>query len=73
MSGINNTIHDCLFSVTGRTPEQDLMKRVIRLLPASILLLAEHWGPNDTEFRDETLIWISNNKKMLEGELCGIN
>lgn len=44
MSGINNTIHDCLISVTGRAPEQDLMKRVIRLLPASILLLAEHWG-----------------------------
>jgi hypothetical protein len=71
MSEMNNTIHDCLVDVIGGTPDEELMIRVIKLLPAEILLLAQQWGPYDTEFRDKVFVWIRDNKKLLEGELCG--
>lgn len=72
MSDMNNTIHDCLYDEMGSVPNEELMKKVIKLLPSEILLLAEQWGPYDTEFRDKVSVWIRNNKELLEGELCGI-
>ena len=68
---MNNTIHDCLYDVTGKQPSEELMKKVIKLLPSDILLLAEQWGGYDTEFREKTYRWIRDNKELLEGELCG--
>lgn len=71
MSDMNNTIHDCLYDVMGSVPNEELMAKVIKLLPSEILLVAEQWGGYDTLFRDKVFVWIRDNKELLGGELCG--
>jgi hypothetical protein len=62
-SQMKDQIHDCYYDVFGKVPELEVIIRTVKELPKEIHNLAEQWGWNDTEVRDNVYKWMKERVK----------
>ncbi|WP_211344096.1 hypothetical protein [Robertmurraya siralis] len=64
----HNIIHDCYYDVFGLTPNNIEIIEIYNSLPKENKLLAERWGWNDTEVREEVYRFIRDlmDKSLME-------
>ncbi|MEJ1517933.1 hypothetical protein R3O67_32695 [Bacillus cereus] len=58
---MENAIHDCYVSVTGKVPTKEQIKTIEALLPTRVKHLADEWSWNDTEVRDTIYVLIEDS------------
>lgn len=57
---MNDMIHDCYVSITGKKPTNEQVIELGKKLPKPIVGLFFLWGPNDSEFRNKTYQWLKD-------------
>lgn len=50
-----NHLHDAILNATNEKPSRERMLEIYDSLPLNLKRLAEEWGMNDTEFREEVI------------------
>lgn len=63
-----NRIHDSFYDVTGEEPTDKTIHKISEMLDNDIRLLAEKWGWDDTEVRDNVCHWIKRNYNLRRKE-----
>lgn len=58
---MENQIHARYYDAFGTTPTEDEIMDIYHQLPSRIKFLAEEWGWNDTEVREDVGLWINEN------------
>ncbi|GAB6443351.1 hypothetical protein bcgnr5369_08490 [Bacillus cereus] len=53
---MEDAIHDCYVSVTGKIPTEEQITTIETLLPTRVKHLAYEWSWNDTEVRDKIYV-----------------
>lgn len=56
-------VHDCIVDVLKVKPDDEQVKKIIRLLPATIIGEAIKWGFRDTVVGDSVFEWLKDNKE----------
>ena len=62
-------LHDTIVDFLNIAPTKEQVRAVFNLLPSSIIGGAIQWGMDDTEVRDQTYVYIQDNKQLIRKEL----